>query len=233
MKERGRGRDARRETEFDELQATHHADMLAIEQKYQADLMATRISGAKNLNLHNLEMAAMDFQHKHETDEMSMRQRNQVDALSRANDAKAATQTKEMKALKDGNQWKMDDMCALMREIDTLEAQLAASTERFFALAEKIEDERATMRSFEELARLTESVMAAQMKHIRCVREEMAEAQRKAEKVSVEGSVKELHKVFKTLMADQDRSRNRMSRHIDAFEKANQKLLAKYKEILD
>ena len=120
-----------------------------------------------------------------------------------------------------------------MRQIDKIEAQSENSSERFFALAEKIEDERATMRSFEELARLTESVMAAQMKHIRCVREEMAEAQRKAEKVSVEGSVKELHKVFKTLMADQDRSRNRMSRHIDAFEKANQKLLAKYKEILD
>ena len=62
----------------------------------------------------------------------------------------------------------------LMRRIDELKAQIENSTERFFALAEKVEDERATMRSFEKLTRLTESVLAAQMKHIRCVREEMA-----------------------------------------------------------
>ena len=126
----------------------------------------------------------------------------------------------------------MDDMCALMLQIDELEAQIEASTERFFALAEKVEDERATMRSFEELTRLTESVLDAQMKHIRCVREEMTESQRKAEKVTTEGSVKELLKVFKALMAEQDRTRRRMSRHIDTFQKANEKLLAKYKQIL-
>jgi len=233
MKQRGREDKARNEKECAANQTKHNADMAVIEQKHQTDLTTVRQHRAENLARHKLGMAALSVEHKHETDEMERRQRNAVDALSKDNNAKAATQATKMNELKGRNQSKMDCMCALMRQIDELEAQIANSTERFFALAEKVEDERATMRSFEELTRLTQSVLAAQMEHIRCVREEMAASQRKAEKVTTEGSVKELLKVFKTLMAEQDRTRRRMSRHIDAFEKANAKLLAKYKQILE
>merc|ERR1719295_1880505 len=156
----------------------------------------------------------MEFQHQHETGDMELPQHNEVETLSRANEEKAAKEAKKMKVLKGRNQSKMDDMCRLMQKIDDLEQQIEAKTEHFFALADKVKDERAAMRSYEELARMTEKSLTVQMTHIRAIREEIAESQRKAAKVTTTGSIKELHKTFKTLMAEQDRTRRRMSRQI-------------------
>merc|ERR1719391_1124911 len=232
MKQRGRAAEVRHEKEFTAYQATLDAEMFAIEQKHEVDLSAARHSREENLARHRGKMAAMEFQHQHETDEMELRQQNEVEALGRANEEKAAKEAKKMRALKGRNQSKMDDMCRLMQKIDALEAQIEAKTERFFALADKVKDERAAMRSYEELARMTEKSLTVQMTHIRAVREEIAESQRKAAKVTMTGSIKELHKTFKTLMAEQDRTRRRMSRQIDAFEKINNKLLQEYKRVL-
>merc|ERR1719391_1855761 len=151
----------------------------------------------------------MSIQHKHETDEIELRQRNEVDAQRKANDAKAATQAMDMKALKGRNQSKMDEMCRVMRQIDVLEAQIEASTARFFVLADKVRDERAAMCSYDDLKLLTEDSLAVQMKHIRAIREAIEESERKAAKVTTEGSLKELLKVFKTLQAERDRTRRR------------------------
>merc|ERR1711951_113040 len=138
----------------------------------------------------------------------------------------------KMKALKGRDQSKMDDMCRLMQKIDALEEQIEAKTEHFFALADKVKDERAAMRSYEELARMTEKSLTVQMTHIRAVREEIEDSQRKAAKVTTTGSIKELYKTFKTLMAEQERTRRRISRQIEAFEKVNNKLLQEYKRVL-
>merc|ERR1719250_2242 len=164
---------------------------------------------------------------------MELRHENEVEALSRANDEKAATQNKAQMAMKGKNQLAMDEMCARMKQIDTLEARIEASTERFFALAAKIEDERAEMRRFEELKRMTEKSLAVQMKHIRCVREEIEKSQRRAEEVTCEGSLKELQKEYEALIAERKKTRRRMSRQIDAFEEVNNRLLEKYNRILD
>merc|ERR1719391_1676061 len=229
MKQRGRAAEVRHEKEFTAYQATLDAEMFAIEQKHEVDLSAARHSREENLARHRGKMAAMEFQHQHETDEMEIRQQNEVEALGRANEEKAAKEAKKMKALKGRNQSKMDDMCRLMQKIDALEEQIEAKTEHFFTLADKVKDERAAMRSYEELARMTEKSLTVQMTHVRAVREEIAESQRKAAKVTTTGSIKELHKTFKTLMAEQARTRRRMSRQIDAFEKINNKLLQEYK----
>merc|ERR1719391_150685 len=233
MKQRGRAAEVRHEKEFAADQATHDAEMFAIEQKHEVDLSAARHSREKNLARHRGKMAAMEFQHQHETDEMELRQHNEVETLSRANEEKAAKEAKKMKTLKGRNQSKMDCMCRLMTKIDALEAQIEAKTEHFFVLADKVKDERAAMRSYEELARMTEKSLTVQMTHIRAVREEIAESQRKAAKVTTTGSIKELYKTFKTLMAEQERTRRRISRRIDAFEKLNNKLLEEYKRVLN
>merc|ERR1719334_640129 len=182
---------------------------------------------------HNLRMAGMGVQHQHETDEMVQRHENEVEALSRANDEKAATQANQSAAMKGKNQTAMDEMCARMKQIDALEARIEASTARFFVLAAKVEDERAEMRRYEELKRMTEKSLAVQMKHIRCVRVEIEKSQRRAEKVTCEGSLEELHKEYEALVAERKKTRRRMSRQIDAFEEVNNRLLEKYNRMLD
>jgi len=232
-KQRGCADKLRHDKEFAENEATHDADMAAIEQKHQTDLGEALHRRDDNLMRHNLEMAGMGLQHKFETDEMELRQRNEVEALSVANEDKAATQATNMEALKGRNQTSMDEMCRRMKQIDALETQIEDSTQRFFVLAEKVEEERETMRRYEELKRMTEESLATQMKHIECVHEEIEKSQRKAEKVTCEGSLKELYKEYEMLVAERKKTRRRMSRQIDAFEEVNKKLLEKYNRILD
>merc|ERR1719415_1153 len=112
-----------------------------------------------NRTRHNQRMAAQGVQHQKETDAQEMRQQNEVNALSRANEAKAEKEASNIAELKGKGQAKMDDMCRLMRRTDELEAQLEASTERFFVLADKVESEKALMRTYDELTRLTGTLL--------------------------------------------------------------------------
>jgi len=237
IKRRGRMDELRREKELADNEATHNADMAAIKQKYEADLEATRQSREMNQTRHNQRMAAQGIQHRQETDAMELRQQNEVNALSRANEAKAEKEAANIAELKGKGQAKMDDMCRLMRRTDELEAQLEASTERFFVLGDKVEEEKAMMRTFEELQRLTATLLTAQMKIIGTLRKELEGVRDNYEAAentmeTEQSTLKALHKQFKAITAEQDRVRRRMSREIDALDKITNKLLEKYERAL-
>merc|ERR1719334_48772 len=143
----------------------------------------------------------------------------------------------ELQRLTAKGQAKMDDMCRLMRRTDELEAQLEASTERFFVLGDKVEEEKAMMRTFEELQRLTATLLTAQMKIIGTLRKELEGVRENYEAAedamdTEQSTLKALHKQFKAIHADQDRVRRRMSREIDVFDKITNKLLEKYERAL-
>merc|ERR1711951_130694 len=166
-----------------------------------------------------------------------LRQQNEMNALSRANEAKAETEASSIAKLKGKNQSKMDNMCRLMRRTDELEAQLEASTDRFFVLGDKVENEKAMMRTFEELQRLTATLLTAQMKIIGTLRKELEGVRdnyEAAEDVmdTEQSTLKALHKQFKAIHAEQDRVRRRMSREIEVFDKITNKLLEKYERAL-
>merc|ERR1719334_958752 len=238
IKQRGRRDKQRHQKEFAESEATHNADMAAIEEKYQTDLKAARQSREKNLTRHNRRMAEQSVQHKHETAKMELRQRNEVSAFGRSNEAKAETEASDLKELKGKNQSKMDDMCRLMRRSDDLEAQLEASTERFFVLADKVESEKALMRTYDELTRLTGTLLTAQLKIIHSLRDELADVGKNYEATLISkddeeaGTLKALTKQFEAIIDEQDRVRRRVSREIDAFDKINRKLLEAHDRVL-
>merc|ERR1719249_152694 len=237
IKQRGRTDELRREKELADSEATHNAEMAAMAEQYQVDLEATRQSREMNRTRHNQRMAAQGVQHQKETDAQELRQQNEVNALSRANEAKAEKEASNIAELKGKGQAKMDDMCRLMRRTDELEAQLEASTERFFVLGDKVEEEKAMMRTFEELQRLTATLLTAQMKIIGTLRKELEGVRDNYEAVAnamdtEKNTLKALHKQFKAITAEQSRVRGRMSREIDALDKITNKLLEKYERAL-
>ena len=151
---------------------------------------------------------------------MELRQHNEVSALNRAHEAKAETEASDLIELKGRNQSKMDDMCRLMRRTDELEAQLEASTQRFFALAEKVESEKALKRTYDELKRMTSTVLSAQMKIIDSLREELVDVHKNFEAALISkdgeaGTLKALEKQFNAIIDEQDRVRGKISREID------------------
>jgi len=231
MKMRGRGDELRHKNECAEVNASHGAEMAQIERKYQSDLSAARQNRADNLLRHNDRMAAMGAQHKHEVDETELRQRNEVSAQGRINDAKAATEASNMKALKGKNQDAMDEMCRLMRETEELEEAVEASTARFFVLADKVRDQSAVMRSHEALQRLTESLLTKQCANIGAVRKEITRTNRNLEATQSMATAKELRRHLKAILAEQESLRKRITRQMDAFDKVNDKLLEKHPRI--
>merc|ERR1712204_32356 len=228
MKMRGRGDELRHKNECAEVNASHDAEMAQIVRKHQIDLSAARQNRSDDLSRHNDRMAAMGAQHKHEVDEAELRQKNEVDAQGRTNDAKAATESANMTALKGQNQDAMDEMCRLMRETEELEDAVEASTARFFVLADKVKEQSALMRSHEDLQRLTESLLTKQMGNIGAVRREIMRTHRNLEDAQSMATVKELRKHLKAIVAEQESLRKRISRQMDAFDKANVKLLEKH-----
>merc|ERR1712129_129742 len=156
---------------------------------------------------------------------------NEVDAQGRTYDAKAATESANMKALRGKNQDAMDEMCRLMNETEELEDAGEASTARFFVLANKVRDQSAVMRSHEDLQRLTESLLTKQMGNIRAVNKEITRTNRNLESAQSMATVKELRKHLKAILAEQESLRKRISRQMDAFDKVNDKLLEKHPRI--
>merc|ERR1712129_176045 len=231
MKMHGRGDEMRHQNACVEVNALHDADMAQIEAKHQSDLSAARQNRADNLSRHKHRMAAMGAQQKYETDEMELRQRNEVSAQGQINDEKSATESANMKALKGKNQNAIDEMCRLMRKTEELEDAVEASTVRFFVLADKVRDQSAVMRFYEDLTRLTESLLTKQMTNIRAVDREIAITRRNLESAQSLDSVKELRKHLKAILAEQESLRKRISRQMDAFDKVNEKLLAKHSRI--
>merc|ERR1712129_14899 len=231
MKMHGHGDELRHRNACVEVNALHDADMAQIEQKHQSDLSAARQNRAENLSRHKHRMAAMGAQQKDETDEMELRQRKEASAQGQINDEKAATESANMKALKGKNQNAMDEMCRLMRKTEELEDAVEASTVRFFVLADKVRDQSAVMRFYEDLTRLTESLLTKQMTNIRAVDREIAITRRNLESAQSLDSVKELRKHLKAILAEQESLRKRISRQMDAFDKVNEKLLAKHSRI--
>merc|ERR1712129_595192 len=173
----------------------------------------------------------MGAQHKHEVDETELRQRNEVSAQGRINDAKAATEASNMKALRGKNQDAMDEMCRLMRETEELEEAVEASTARFFVLADTVKDQSAVMRSHEDLRRLTKTLMTKQMGNISAVSNEIVRTRRNLEAMQSMDSAKELRKHLKAILSEQESLRKRIDRQMDAFDKVNNKLLEKHSRI--
>merc|ERR1719385_521820 len=201
------------------------------------DLKAARQSREKNLTRHNRRMAEQSAQHQRETDVQELRQRNEVSALGRANEAKADTEAWDLRELKGRNQSKMHEMCRLMRRTDELEAQLEASTQRFFALADKVESEKALKRTYDELKRMTGTVLSAQMKIIDSLREELVDVHKNYEaslisKDGEAGTLEALEKQFNAIIDEQDRVRGKISREIDEFDKITRKLLEAHNRFL-
>merc|ERR1712013_702452 len=231
MKMHGRGDELRRRNACAEVNASHDADMTQIEEKHQSDLTEARRNRAENLSRHKSRMAAMTAQQKTETDAMELRQRNEVSAQGRLNDAKAATEAENMKALKGKGQTAMDEMCRLMHETEELEEAVEASTERFFVLADKVKDQSTLMRSHDDLRRLTEALLTKQMINISTVGKEIANTRTKLEDATTLRTVKELRRHLKAVPAEQESLRKRISRQMDAFDKVNEKLLEKHERV--
>merc|ERR1712176_1372536 len=94
----------------------------------------------------------------------------------------------------------MDEMCRLMRATEKLEAEIEASTERFFVLADKVKDQRAVLHSYVELQKSTETLLSKQMGIIRSVRTEVKLARKQcAEASKSTDSLKLLHKHLKAI----------------------------------
>jgi len=225
----GRGDELRHKNENAGMNTAHSVDMAGIEQKHQSELTTARQNRADNLTRHNKNMTTMGVQHKHETDDLRLRQRNEVDAQGRANNAKSATQTANLKMLKGKNQDTMDDMCRVMRQTEDLEAAVEASTERYFVLADKVKDQRAVMRCHAELQILTETLLNTQMEYIRLVGKEVADARiNYAEAAQSTSSLKKQRKHIKAIIAEQESLRRCVSRQMNAFGKVNDKLVDRH-----
>merc|ERR1711997_768507 len=234
MKDQDRRDELRHKKEFADMNAAHVLDMAATEKKHQSDLTQSRQNRADNLKRHNHQMAAMGVQHTLETDNQKKRQRNEVSAQRMSNDAMAATQTANMTALKGKNQDAMDEMCRLMRATEKIEIEVEASTEHFFVLADKVNDQRTAMRSYVELQKNTESLLSTQMDCLQRVRTEVKNAQKKyTEAAQTTGSLKVLQKRLKAIVGERESLRRRISRQMDMFVKVNDKLLNTHARLLD
>merc|ERR1712129_327448 len=122
-------------------------------------------------------------------------------------------------------------MCRLMRETEELEEAVAASHARFFVLADTAKDQSAMLRSHEDLRRLTETLMTKQMGIISAVSNEIAHTRRNLEAMQSMDSAKELRKHLKAILSEQESLRKRIDRQMDAFDKANDKLLEKHQHV--
>merc|ERR1712176_677956 len=234
LKEQDRLDELRHKKEFAEMNAAHAVDMAATEQKHQRDLAQSRQNRADDLKRHNHQMAALSVRHTLEADNQKKRQQNEVSAQRKSNDAKEATQKANMTALKSKNQTAMDEMCRLMRATERLEAEIEASTERFFVLADEVNEQRTAMHSFVELQKNTETLLSTQMECLRRVRTEVKNTQKKCtEAAQTTGSLKELQKRLKALIGEREGLRRRVGRQMDLFAKVNDKLLSTHARLLD
>merc|ERR1712228_913459 len=86
-----------------------------------------------------------------------------------SNDAMAAKQTTNMTALKGKNQDAMDEMCRLMRSTEKLETAVDESNERFFVLADKVQDQRKELDSHFDVSKSTATLLSTQMEYLRRV----------------------------------------------------------------
>jgi len=226
--------ELRHKKEFAEMNAAHAVDMASTEQKHQSELAQSRQNRGSDLRRHNHEMAAMGVQHTLETDNQKQRQRNEVDAQGRANDAEAATQTANMMALKGKNQTAMDEMCRLMRATEKLETAVDASRERFFVLADKVNDQSTVLCSHAELQKSTATLLSTQMEYLRRVHTQINVARKKrSEADQTTGSLKELQKRLKVIRGERESLRRRVSRQMNVFAKVNDKLLGTHARLLD
>merc|ERR1712212_1090472 len=203
--------------------------MVHIEEKHQGDLLQSRKSRERHLAQHNRRMVVLGMQHQHETGDMALRQRDEVNELVRVNDEKQATQAANMVVLKGKNQEKMNDLCRIMRETEVLEAQMEAVTVRYFGLAERVKQERPAMRSYAELQHVTQLQLTAQMGRIRAIQEELAvgRANNAAAKQPT-NSLKALRRRLKAMLSDQENRARRVSRQVAAIAKINKALLEKH-----
>merc|ERR1740131_140172 len=179
---------------------------------------------------HNRQMAAMGIRHTHETHKMEVRQLHEVDELGRANDAKKATQTADVRTLKGRNQSKMDNMCRVMQQTQVLEARLEASTERYFELARQVNHERAEMRRFADLEVESEAQLTVQMKHITALQREVASKSWKkyARGVDEITSLEKLYPLLDKIIAAQKQYRRRVGREVTSIAKSAPLILAKH-----
>jgi len=234
MKVQDRRDDLRHKKDFAEMNAAHAVDMASTEQKHQSELTQSRQNRDDDLQRHNHQMAAMGVQHTHEAEDQKQRQRNEVNAQGTVNDAKAATQTANMKSLKNKNQNAMDEICRLMRATEELDAAVDASTRRFFVLADKVNDQRSVLRSHTEVQKSTVTLLSTQMEYIRRVLTEVKIAREKCSGADqTTGSLKELQKRLKGIRGERESVRRRVSRQMNVFAKVNDKLLDTHKRLLD
>merc|ERR1712129_66322 len=193
-----------------------------------------RQNRADDLQRHNHQMAAMDVQHTHEAEDQKQRQRNEANEQGRTNDAKAATQTANMKALKNKNQNAMDEICRLMRATEDLDAAVDASTQRFFVLADKVNDQSAVLRSHAELQKSTVTLLNKQMGYVHSASTEVKLTRNKcSEADQTTGSLKELQKRLKVIRGERESLRRRVGRQMNSFAKVNDKLLGTHARLLD
>merc|ERR1712212_1221053 len=202
---------------------------MGVEEKHQDDLAQSRKCREDNLTRHNRRMIVLGMQHQHETSDMALRQRNEVNALSRVNDEKQATQAANMVVLKGRNQEKRDDLCRLMCQTEALEAQMQVETVRYFGLAERVKQERPAMRKYAELQHVTEMQLSAQMGRIRAIQEELAVGRsNNAAAKQTTNSLKELRRRLNAVLSDQENRARRVSRQVSAIAKINKTLLEKH-----
>ena len=162
---------------------------------------------------------------------MEVRQLHEVDDLGRANEAKKATQTADVRALKGRNQSKMDNMCRIMQQTQVLEARLEASTERYFELARQVNHERAEVRRWADLEVESEAQLTVQMKHISALQREVATAKswkKYARGVDEITSLEKLYPLLEKILAAQKNYRRRVGREISSIANINGALLAKH-----
>jgi len=234
MKVQDRRDELRHKKDFKEMNAAHAVDMASNEQKHQSELTQSRQNRADDLQRHNHQMAAMGVQHTHESEDQKQRQRNEVNAQGTVNDAKAATQTANMKSLKNKNQNAMDEICRLMRATEDVEAAVDASNQRFFVLADKVNGQRTVLRSHTEVQKSTVTLLSTQMEFIRRASTEINVARKKCpEAEQTTGSLKELQKRLKVIRGEQESLRRRVSRQMNVFAKVNDKLLGTHARLLD
>jgi len=232
MKVQDRRNEQRHKTDFAGMNAAHSVDMASTEQKHQSELAQSRQNRADDLTRHNHLMTSMNVEHLHEADDQKQRQRDEVNAQGTANDANAATQKKNMTALKGKNQSSMDEMCRLMRATEDLEAAVQASTQRFFVLADKAKDQQTVLRSHAELQKSTQTLLNTQMGFVRTVSTEVQSTRTKGAEAAPTSSLKELQKRLKTIRGGQESLRRRVSRQMNAFGKVNDKLLDAHARII-
>merc|ERR1719420_136111 len=230
MKLRNRSDELRHREECAGLQTAHQADMTAIEEKHQVDLAETQRKREEDRVRHQDRMAAMNIRQTHETHTMEVRQMREVDELGRANDAKKATQTADMRALKGRNQSKMDHMCRIMHRTQELEEKLEASTVRYFELSRQVNHERAEMRRCADLEVESEKQLMVQMKHIDALQREVAAKSWKKYARGVDDitSLEKLYPLLDKILAAQEKYRRRVGHEVTSIADINGALLTKH-----